>query len=151
MNTDPDTTTVALRAAALIGRQAEYARLREALVSAANGRVTVAFLVGDPGIGKTRLLDAVAAQGAADGWAVLRGGAFEAEGMPPYLPFLQALGGYIRTAPVEQLRIEAAAIAPTLATIMPEIVTRLGASPAAHPPVPGDDAYVVPVVTSSAR
>src|SRR6266487_3098893 len=46
--------------------------------------------------------------------------------MPPYLPFLEALGGYIRTAPPEQLRAEAASMAPILATILPELPLRLG-------------------------
>ena len=45
--------------------------------------------------------------------------------MSPYLPFLEALGSYIRTAPLEHLRAQAHPIAAILATILPELPLRL--------------------------
>jgi predicted ATPase len=80
----------------LIGRQRESASIWSALESAVNGRLTVTLVEGEPGIGKTRLLDSIAGRTAQTGVKVLRGGASEAEGMPPYLPFLEALGQHIR-------------------------------------------------------
>ncbi len=62
-----------------------------------------------------------------------RGGASAAEGMPPYLPFLEALGGYIRTAPLEQLRTQSDAIGAILATILPELPLRLGELASSYP------------------
>ncbi len=53
------------------------------------------------------------------------------EGMPPYLPFLEALGQYIRAAPLAQLRKQIGAHAPTLASLFPEIAQRLGNLPPA--------------------
>ncbi len=53
--------------------------------------------------------------------------------MPPYLPFVEALGGYIRTAPLEQLRTQADSIAPILATILPELPLRLGELAPSYP------------------
>ena len=53
------------------------------------------MVAGEPGIDKTRLLHEVAERVEQVGGLVLRGGPSEAEGMPPYLPFLEALGGYI--------------------------------------------------------
>lgn len=56
---------------------------------------------------------------------MLRGGAVDAEGMPPYLLFLEALGTHIRQAPAEVLRVQAGDRARTLATILPELELKL--------------------------
>src|SRR5947209_11709293 len=101
----------------LIGRHRESASLWHYVEAAVNGRVGVVFIAGEPGIGKTRLLDSIAGQAAEKGTLVLRGGASEAEGMPPYLPFLEALGQYIRAAASDQLRAAGGALASVLATI----------------------------------
>src|SRR5438034_8053602 len=93
----------------------------------------VVLLTGEPGIGKTRLLDAVALRTAQDGAVVLRGRASEAEGMPPFLPFLEALGRYIQVTPVDQLREQVTIASPLLASILPELLTRLGDLPVPHP------------------
>src|SRR3954453_242850 len=87
----------------LVGRARELAALVRHFDAARHGRSAVVVLGGEPGIGKTRLLDAFAERSAQDGARVLRGGASNAEGMPPYLPFLTALGGYVRTAPLDDL------------------------------------------------
>src|SRR3954462_6787120 len=96
------TPPVVTSASAPIGRQGEAAALWRQFTLAAEGRICVAGVAGEPGIGKTRLLDDFAGRAARAGATVLRGGASEAEGMPPYLPFLVALGGYIRSAPPER-------------------------------------------------
>src|SRR6266702_3838902 len=110
----------------LVGRQRELNTLWSQFEKTTAGRLHVTLVAGEPGIGKTSLLHEVAGRAEQVGGLVLRGGASEAEGMPPYLPFLEALGGYIRTAPLEQLRIQADPIAPILATILPELPLRLG-------------------------
>ena len=56
---------------------------------------------------------------------VLRAGAVDAEGMPPYLVFLEALGSYIRAAPRDLLRIQAGAGARILTSILPEVELKL--------------------------
>ena len=71
-----------------------------------------------------------------EGGIVLRGGASEAEGMPPYLPFLEALGRYIRTAPVDVLRQHAGYAPSILATILPELASRLGGELSQPYPLP---------------
>ena len=60
---------------------------------------------------------------------VLHGGAVDAEGMPPYLVFLEALGSYVRAAPRDLLRIQAGAGARFLTSILPEVELKL-----VHPP-----------------
>ncbi|MBU0494608.1 MAG: AAA family ATPase, partial [Chloroflexi bacterium] len=109
-----------------IGRQHELALLWEQFELTVGGQARVALVAGEPGIGKTRLLNEMAARAARAGTIVLHGGASEAEGMPPYLPFLEALGRYIRATPPDRLREQAGPAAPFLAGILPELVTRLG-------------------------
>ena len=97
------------------------------------GRRTWSLIEGPPGIGKTCLLDAMAAHARQQGVPVLRGGASEAEGMPPYLPFLEALGQHIRTATPHIVREQAGALASVLATILPEFPLPLGELPVSYP------------------
>jgi predicted ATPase len=109
----------------LIGRQSELAQVLAQVEAARAGRSGVVMLAGEPGIGKTRLLDEVAAHAVGDGAAVLRGGASEAEGMPPYLPFLEALGAHIRSTPPDVLREQVGEAAAPLAAILPELGAHL--------------------------
>ena len=62
--------------APIAGRESEMERFR-ALAAAPDGRLRI--LAGEPGIGKTRLLEEMGEALEADGWLVLRGRAFEAE------------------------------------------------------------------------
>ena len=57
----------------LVGRERELAVLQEALRTARTGRSGVTLVVGEPGIGKTRLLDEAATIARAAGMRVLRG------------------------------------------------------------------------------
>jgi len=63
-------------------------------------------VAGGPGIGKTRLLAELAARARADGWTVLAGRAYDIEGMPPCLPFIEALQAYVRICPPDRLRAQ---------------------------------------------
>jgi DNA-binding winged helix-turn-helix (wHTH) protein len=77
----------------LIGRAAPLAALRAALADAAGGTRRTLFVTGEPGIGKTRLLDALLDEAEAAGVAVARGRCVEHFGAAePYLPVLDALG-----------------------------------------------------------
>jgi DNA-binding CsgD family transcriptional regulator len=91
------------------------------------------MVAGEPGIGKTCLLTWIGAQAGQLGATVLRGGASQAEGMPPYLPLLEALGQYVRSAEPDLLCEQAGPMAATLCAIMPELVTRLGEVPQGYP------------------
>ncbi len=112
----------------LLGRERELNHLWAQFQQARQGRLQVVLLSGDPGIGKSRLLQALAAQAGRAGALVWQGGASEAEGMPPYLPFLEALSPYIRTAPLEILHAQSGPLTSILATIFPELTLRLGES-----------------------
>lgn len=107
------------------GRADQLAVLLRADAIARARTTTVVALAGEAGIGKTHLLDARAAHGRESGAHLLRG-ASESAGMPPYLPFLEALGTYLRTIPREQLREQVGDYGAILAAIFPELPTRLG-------------------------
>jgi DNA-binding CsgD family transcriptional regulator len=62
---------------ALTGREAELSALEELVTGIAAGRGGLGWLHGEPGIGKSALLDAVAARASARGITVLRGAADE--------------------------------------------------------------------------
>jgi DNA-binding CsgD family transcriptional regulator len=80
-----------LRAGALIGRARELTVLRSALDDLAHGIGGLILLVGEPGIGKTRLAQELAGRALAAGHAVAWGRCVEADGAPPYWPWLQIL------------------------------------------------------------
>lgn len=84
-----------------IGREAELSRLLGALDDAAGGAGAV-VLVGDAGIGKTRLAEELATQAAADGVTVCWWRCWEAGGAPPFWPWIEVLRA-LPGAPVELL------------------------------------------------
>jgi DNA-binding CsgD family transcriptional regulator len=124
-----------------IGRERQLAQIWEQLRTSLCSELRVVVVTGEPGIGKTRLLSEVAVRAVRAGLTVLSGGSSEAAGMPPYLPFLEALGTYMRTAPAEVLREQAGAHAASLAGIFPELGWRLGEVPPTYP-LPADQALL---------
>src|SRR3954466_10852421 len=75
----------------LAGRAAEIDRLTAGLRTAASGRTVSFALVGEPGIGKTRLATEVAERAQAAGFRVCWGRAWEAGGAPAFWPWRQLL------------------------------------------------------------
>jgi ATP/maltotriose-dependent transcriptional regulator MalT len=110
----------------LVGRERELDLLWDRYCLARAGSLAVALITGEPGIGKSRLLTEVAERGSGDGALILKGGASDAEGMPPYLPFLEAFGRYVRLTPTRELEARAGRGAHSLMEILPELGDRLG-------------------------
>jgi DNA-binding SARP family transcriptional activator len=79
-------------ASAFVGRQRERALLEE-LLDAGGAGTPVLLLLGEPGIGKTRLLEELGRLARERGGLVLSGRAFEAELVRPYGAFIDALRG----------------------------------------------------------
>src|SRR5262245_5804167 len=75
----------------LVGREAELARLTELLDAAWAGHGTIAAILGDPGVGKSRLAAEAAIQAARRGAHVLVGRCFETEQRLPFGPWVDAL------------------------------------------------------------
>jgi DNA-binding CsgD family transcriptional regulator len=107
-----------------IGRGRELTILRGRLEAAWRGEGGVAVIVGEPGIGKTRLAQAIAAEAHAAGGRVLWGRAYEGDWSPPYAPWAEALGDYLRDAPPERLRADLQRLGPgaaSLAQVLPTV------------------------------
>jgi DNA-binding SARP family transcriptional activator len=76
----------------LVGRDAELDRLRAAVATTIEQRrCRAVLLLGEPGIGKSRLLDAAAALARNAGAVVLEAAAYEAESIRPFALFIDAL------------------------------------------------------------
>ncbi len=75
----------------LVGRSAELGRISSWLKQAEAGRGLTAFLVGESGVGKTRLARAVAAEAVRRGWSVASGRAYPVETGVPHAPFSDAM------------------------------------------------------------
>ncbi|HYZ02689.1 MAG TPA: AAA family ATPase, partial [Candidatus Binatia bacterium] len=123
----------------LVGRQRELGVLDAEVARALDGTCRVVLLSGEPGIGKTRLSEEGAWRAEAHGAVVLRGGASQAEGMPPYLPFLEAIAGYVRSTPPDRVRAEAGPVASTVGAIVPELTLLFDELAPGHP-LPGEQA-----------
>ena len=93
------------RASTLVGREAQMARLHARLASALGGQRQLVFVTGEPGIGKTALVEMFLAEvGQASALRIGRGQCVEQYGAgEAYLPVLEALGRLGRAAGGEQL------------------------------------------------
>ena len=119
------------RSQPLLGRDRELAELDAALRSAEGGQGALVLVVGEPGIGKTRLANAFAHAAVARGAQVTWGHAWEAGGAPAYWPWIEALRPFAaitaRASDAERTRI-----AP-LAHLLPELAGCKEPAPAADP------------------
>ncbi|MFG2042447.1 AAA family ATPase [Dactylosporangium sp. NPDC048998] len=103
----------------LVDRDAELAALLELLGPVRSGRTELALLVGEPGIGKSRLVAELARRAADDGFAVLVGRCSEDEGAPPFWPWASALRDLSGVLGNGVLRELAGADADRLAGLLP--------------------------------
>src|ERR1700730_1200279 len=81
---------------ALVGRSAEMDRLVAGLERVARRQGCVMFLVGEAGIGKTRLAHEALVLARERGFLVLEGSAYALEGRLAYAPILAAFGPFLR-------------------------------------------------------
>ena len=89
--------------APLVGRAAELAGLDDALDALDGGLSRAITLLGEPGIGKTRLLHELAVRAEQRGHLVLVGSASELELDLPFSPFVDALDEYVESLGSQQL------------------------------------------------
>jgi DNA-binding SARP family transcriptional activator/tetratricopeptide (TPR) repeat protein len=108
-------------AGTFVAREWELATLEAGLEDALAGRGRLFLLVGEAGIGKSRLADEFASRAKENGFHVLWGRCWEAGGAPAYWPWVQSLRTYLRAREPEAFRIELRDQAAQLAQLLPEL------------------------------
>ena len=111
----------------LVGRAGVLETLRACLHRAMHGQRQLVFVTGEPGIGKTALVDAFQQQATVDvpGLRLARGQCLEGYGgMEAYYPMLEALGALCREAGGAALIELLATHAPTWLVQFPALMTR---------------------------
>jgi class 3 adenylate cyclase len=104
-----------------VGRREEMDQLKDALEGTLSGKGALAMLVGEPGIGKTRLAEEFGVYAGLRGAQVLTGHCYEGEASLPYRPFIEAFRQYTRSRPDAELRQQLGPGAPEIATLVSEI------------------------------
>jgi predicted ATPase/DNA-binding SARP family transcriptional activator/class 3 adenylate cyclase len=104
-----------------VGRERELDTLEAGFEDALAGRGRLFLLVGEPGIGKSRLADEFASRAKQRGANVLWGRCWEAGGASAYWPWVQSLRSLFRTRDRDELRAWLGGRAPELAQLLPEV------------------------------
>jgi DNA-binding CsgD family transcriptional regulator len=112
---------MALLAEQLVGRAEELGGLDNALAELAQGRSAAIELVGEPGIGKTRLLAELARRAVKRGQLVLSGRAAELERDLPFWVFVDALDEYVEGLEPRRLDFLDGNVRAELAHVLPSL------------------------------
>ena len=102
-----------------VGRTHEMAILEAALAASCHGQGHLVLLEGAPGIGKTRMLQELAASVGAQAMQILWGRCYEGEGAPPFWPWIQMFRSYVRSRTPDTLQAELGGGAAVLAPVSP--------------------------------
>jgi predicted ATPase len=116
--------TVDRDASLCVGREPELRRMRTAVRDTLDGRGVLLLVVGEPGIGKTRLLEALAADALREGASVAWGRCWEAGGAPAYWPWIELLRALAAERGPEALAAPAPSAARAAAALVPELAPR---------------------------
>ena len=114
---------------ALVGRDAEVSAFRVALDETMRGSTRMLSLVGDAGVGKSRLVTALVADARARGARVIVGRCHENERMLPLAPWIDALRAARLTAEDDAVR----ALDPVWRTELSRLLPELGSPPVTAP------------------
>lgn len=104
-----------------IGRLEERSLLRQALTRAVAGSGGVALIAGEAGLGKTRIVDEVAAEAKAAGMFVVRGHCYDMEGALPYIPFVEAIEYGLTVTAQNVFRSAMGDAGPEIARFVPKV------------------------------
>jgi DNA-binding CsgD family transcriptional regulator/tetratricopeptide (TPR) repeat protein len=106
----------------IVGRARELDVFRTALDRMLGGRRGLVLISGEPGIGKTRCAEALAALAEDQGALVLWGRCREEAGAPPYWPWVQILRGYVDSSSLDEVRLNMGAAVKDIAALVPELL-----------------------------
>ena len=110
-----------LKGTPFVGRAAQLEHLVAKLEHAFYERGSVAMLCGEPGIGKSRLIEEFSDLARQRGAAVLTGACYDGEWQAPYGPFAEAIVDGLRQLPPDQLSAALGKRAAILARIAPAL------------------------------
>ncbi len=110
----------------LVGRDEQLADLEDSLLAACGGEGQMVVLLGEAGIGKTRLTNELERRALDRGATVMQGGCPEADLALPYLPFIEAVGNYLATVDLPALRARLGPAAQDLGPLFPQLGSRAG-------------------------
>ena len=118
-----DTTQppVGARRTPFVGRDDERAELGRWLDRAVRGRGGLVLVGGEPGVGKTRLVEQLLEVAQQQRCLALTGRCYEIEGTAPFIPFVEIIEQYARVAPLEVLRETLGDAAPEVARLVPDL------------------------------
>jgi DNA-binding SARP family transcriptional activator len=121
-----------------VGREQEWTLLGGSLQQVIDGHGQIVFVSGEPGIGKTRLLEELAGLATARGAQVLAGRCYELEQNVAYAPILEALRSLLPTlsalpSPCPPARLAA------VAELLPELREARPDLPPHHPLPPDEE------------
>ena len=105
----------------LVGRAGEVETLNRVLAGLEGGGPDALVLAGEPGIGKTRLAEELAALARDRGARALWGRCYEGEGAPAFWPWVEVLRAWLRHQDAEQARSALGAGAADIAQLVPEL------------------------------
>ena len=125
-----------------VDREPEHDALAAALEQVASSGRRTAFVTGEPGIGKTRLVSEFAYEAHTAGTLVLAGRCDEGMDLP-YQPFVEALEHLVDGAPPELLQAHVARYGDSLARLVPELALRVSEAPAVMPRASESERYVL--------
>jgi len=112
-----------------VGRARELDTLAASLDAAVAGRGRILLVSGEPGIGKTRLAEALAERAHAAGATVAWGRCWEGEGAAAYWPWVQIVRSYVHGRDPGEMRTDVADAAADIARVMPDLGRHLGVEP----------------------
>jgi DNA-binding NarL/FixJ family response regulator len=121
----------------LVGRERELAELRAARAAVRRGRSRCVHVVGEPGIGKSRLLAELGAVARREAWLVLAGRGTEFEVDVPFGIFVEALDDHVAALGAESVRRLSGDRLDELAAVLPALA---GAATGAGPHL-GDERH----------
>ena len=117
----PGMGAIGTRRTPFVGREDERAELVRCLDRAALGRGGMVLIGGEPGVGKTRLVEQVLEAAQQRGCLSVTGRCYEVEGTAPFIPFVEIIEQYARVVPLDVLRETLGDAAPEVARLVPDL------------------------------
>ena len=125
-----------------VGRDAEMEQVRQAAEQARRGRGQVVAVVGDPGVGKSRLFHEFLRSHHTHDWLVLEAGSVSYGKATPFLPLADLLRHYLRVEDRDDTRAVRAKVTGTLLTLDRALEDSIAPVMWLMDALPDDDAFL---------